>query len=149
MTPALQWNLASKLHFRESPIAPSHARMLPTAHDHTELEQSLGVVAWLEEGRDLGDDPRRSPRSDNGPLSLPSVIVFHAAHQNASRLSPAHLGEAGMLSGRTRMPLTVWFTACRLFAPATDGISALSLRRAVEIGSHQGAPDSSWRALCR
>jgi hypothetical protein len=33
---------------------------------------------------------------DNGPLSLPSVIVFHAAHQNASRLSPVHLGEANM-----------------------------------------------------
>jgi hypothetical protein len=45
-----------------------------------------------------------------------------------------------MLSGRTRMPLTVWFTACGLFAPATDGISALSLRRAVEIGSYQDAP---------
>jgi hypothetical protein len=79
MIPALQWNLASKLHFRESPIAPSHARMLPTAHDHTELEQSLGVVAWLEEGRDLGDDPRRSPRSDNGPLSLALAIAFRAA----------------------------------------------------------------------
>ena len=54
-----------------------------------------------------------------------------------------------MLSGRTRMPLTVWFTACGLFAPATDGISALSLRRALETGSYQDAPNSSWRALCR
>ena len=54
-----------------------------------------------------------------------------------------------MPSGRTRMPLTVWFTACGLFAPATDGISALSLRRAREIGSYQDAADSSWRALCR
>jgi hypothetical protein len=54
-----------------------------------------------------------------------------------------------MLSGRTRMPLTVWCTACGLFAPARDGISALSLRRALEMGSYQGAPDSSWRALCR
>jgi len=42
-----------------------------------------------------------------------------------------------MPSGRTRMPLTVWCTACGLFAPATDGISALSLRRALEIGSYQ------------
>jgi hypothetical protein len=40
--------------------------------------------------------PWPSECCDNGPLSLPSVIVFHAAHQNASRLSPAHLGEAGM-----------------------------------------------------
>jgi hypothetical protein len=54
-----------------------------------------------------------------------------------------------MLSGRTRMPLTVGFTACGLFAPATHGISALSLRRAPEIGSYQDAADSSWRALCR
>ena len=28
-------------------------------------------------------------------------------------------------SGRTRMPLTVWCAAYGLFAPATDGISAL------------------------
>ena len=54
-----------------------------------------------------------------------------------------------MLSGRTRMPLAVWCTACGLFAPATDGISALSLRRALEIGSYQDAPHSSWPALCR
>ena len=54
-----------------------------------------------------------------------------------------------MLSGRTRMPLAVWCTACGLFAPAMDGISALSLRRALEIGSYQDAPHSSWPALCR
>ena len=47
------------------------------------------------------------------------------------------------------MPLTAWFTACGLFAPDTDGISALSLRRALEMGSYQDAPDSSWRALSR
>jgi hypothetical protein len=51
-----------------------------------------------------------------------------------------------MPSGRTRMPLTVWCTASGLFVPATDGISALSLRRALEIGSYQDAADSSWRA---
>ena len=54
-----------------------------------------------------------------------------------------------MPSGRTRMPLTMWFTACVLFAPATDGIPALSLRRALQIGLYQDAPNSSWRALCR
>ena len=77
-----------------------------------ELEQSLAVVDWLKAGGDPSDASRGSHVSDNGPLSLPSVIVFHTAHPNASRLSPAHLGEAGMLSGRTRMPLTVWCTAC-------------------------------------
>ncbi len=54
-----------------------------------------------------------------------------------------------MPSGRTRMPLTVWCTASGLFVPATDGISALSLRRAPEIGSYQDAADSFWRVLCR
>ena len=51
-----------------------------------------------------------------------------------------------MLSGRTRMPLTVWFTSCGLFAPATDGISALSLRRALEIGSYQDATNADFHA---
>ena len=32
-----------------------------------------------------------------------------------------------------------WFTACGLFAMAKDGISVLSLQRALEIGSYQGA----------
>jgi len=38
------------------------------------------------------------------------------------------------------MPLTVWCAAFGLFAPATEGISALSLRRALKIGSYQDAP---------
>lgn len=42
------------------------------------------------------------------------------------------------------MPLMVSFTACGLFAPATDQISALSLRRALQIGSDHDAADSSW-----
>jgi hypothetical protein len=31
---------------------------------------------------------------------------------------------AGTIFDRTRTPLTVWFTACWLFATAKDGISA-------------------------
>jgi len=46
---------------------------------------------------------------------------------------------AGALSGRRRTPLTVWFTACWMFAARKDGISALSLQRALEIGSYQTA----------
>ena len=42
-----------------------------------ELEASLQVAARLERGEDFNDDPRDLTR-DNGPLSLPSVIVFHA-----------------------------------------------------------------------
>jgi hypothetical protein len=52
---------------------------------------------------------------------------------------------AGTIFDRTRTPLTVWFTAYWLFATAKDGISALSLQRALEIGSYQTA----WAMLGR
>jgi transposase-like protein len=41
--------------------------------------------------------------------------------------------------------LTVWFTACWVFATGKDGISALSLMRTLEIGSYQTA----WAMLHR
>ena len=46
---------------------------------------------------------------------------------------------------RTRTPLTVWFNACWLFASGKDGISALSLKRTLEIGSYQ----TPWAMLHR
>jgi hypothetical protein len=52
---------------------------------------------------------------------------------------------AGTIFDRTRTPLTVWFTACWLFATQKDGISALSLQRALEFGSYQTA----WAMLHR
>ena len=52
---------------------------------------------------------------------------------------------AGTMFDRTRTPLTVWFTACWLFATGKDGISALSLKRTLEIGSYQTA----WAMLHR
>jgi len=52
---------------------------------------------------------------------------------------------AGTIFDRTRTPLTVWFTACWLFASQKDGISALSLKRLLEIGSYQTA----WAMLHR
>jgi len=52
---------------------------------------------------------------------------------------------AGTIFDRTRTPLTVWFTACWLFASQKDGISALSLKRQLEIGSYQTA----WAMLQR
>ena len=53
---------------------------------------------------------------------------------------------AGTIFDRTRTPLTVWFTACCwLFATGKDGISALSLKRTLEIGSYQTA----WTMLHR
>ena len=52
---------------------------------------------------------------------------------------------AGTIFDRTRTPLTVWFTACWLFAAGKDGISALSLKRTLEIGSYQTA----WAMLHR
>lgn len=52
---------------------------------------------------------------------------------------------AGTSFDRTRTPLTVWFNTCWLFATGKDGISALSLKRTVEIGSYQTA----WAMLHR
>ena len=52
---------------------------------------------------------------------------------------------AGTIFDRTRTPLTVWFTACWLFASDKGGISALSVQRALEIGSYQTA----WTMLHR
>lgn len=52
---------------------------------------------------------------------------------------------AGTIFDRTRTPLTVWFNACWLFATQKDGVSALSLQRALEIGSYQTA----WAMLHR
>ncbi len=52
---------------------------------------------------------------------------------------------AGTIFDCTRTPLTVWFTACWLFATQKDGISALALQRALGIGSYQTA----WAMLHR
>jgi transposase-like protein len=52
---------------------------------------------------------------------------------------------AGTLFDRRRSPLTVWFAACWMFATQKDGISALGLQRALEIGSYQTA----WAMLHR
>jgi hypothetical protein len=52
---------------------------------------------------------------------------------------------AGTIFDRTRTPLTVWFTGCWLFASGKDGISALSLKRTLEVGSYQTA----WAMLHR
>ena len=52
---------------------------------------------------------------------------------------------AGTIFDRTRTPLTVRFTACWMFATAKDGISALGLQRALELGSYQTA----WAMLGR
>lgn len=52
---------------------------------------------------------------------------------------------AGTIFDRTRTPLTLWFTACWLFASGKDGVSALSLKRTLEIGSYQTA----WAMLHR
>ena len=52
---------------------------------------------------------------------------------------------AGTIFDRTRTPLTVWFAACWKFACGKDGISALSLKRTLQIGSYQTA----WAMLHR
>jgi hypothetical protein len=52
---------------------------------------------------------------------------------------------AGTIFDQTRTPLTVWFAASWLFATQKDGVSALSLKRALKIGSYQTA----WAMLHR
>jgi transposase-like protein/predicted RNA-binding Zn-ribbon protein involved in translation (DUF1610 family) len=52
---------------------------------------------------------------------------------------------AGTIFDRTRTPLTVWFTACWLFATGKDGIAAQSIKRTLEIGSYQ----TVWAMLHR
>ena len=52
---------------------------------------------------------------------------------------------AGTLFDRRRTPLTVWFTACWMFASQKAGVSALSLERTLEIGSYATA----WAMLYR
>ena len=52
---------------------------------------------------------------------------------------------AGTLFNRWRTPLTVWFTACWMFAAQKGGVSALGLQRSLEIGSYQTA----WAMLHR
>ncbi len=52
---------------------------------------------------------------------------------------------AGTIFDKRRTPLTVWITACWLFATQKDGVSAQSLKRALEIGSYQTA----WAMLHR
>jgi len=52
---------------------------------------------------------------------------------------------AGTIFDRTRTPVTVWFAACWQFVSGKDGISALHLKRTLEIGSYQTA----WAMLHR
>jgi hypothetical protein len=52
---------------------------------------------------------------------------------------------AGTIFDKTRTALTVWFTACWLFATQKDGVSAQSVQRAWDIGSYQTA----WAMLHR
>ena len=52
---------------------------------------------------------------------------------------------AGTLFDRRRTLLTVWFTACWMFAAQKDGVSAQSLQRSLEIGSYPTA----WAMLHR
>ena len=52
---------------------------------------------------------------------------------------------AGTLFDRRRTPLTVWFAVCWQFATAKDGVSALAVKRTLQIGSYQTA----WAMLQR
>jgi len=82
-------------------------------------------------------------------------VCSNCAHIGGWRLADGRLrcaacgrrtsATAGTIFDRTRTPLTVWFTACWLFATQKDGVSALSIQRALDIGSYQTA----WAMLHR
>ena len=86
------------------------------------------------------------------PAGFACLVCGHQAawRLGAGRLMCSGCGNrssvtAGTIFDRTRTPLTVWFNACWLFASGKDGISALSLKRTLEIGSYQTA----WTMLHR
>ncbi|MQA92926.1 MAG: hypothetical protein GEU90_22345 [Gemmatimonas sp.] len=54
---------------------------------------------------------------------------------------------AGTIFDRTRTPLTVWFTACWMFASDKGGISASGVQRALEIGLPDRVDDAAPAAL--
>ena len=64
---------------------------------------------------------------------------------SGARVWRPDVGDGGDDLRPPRTPLTVWFMACWLFATQKDGVSALSLQRALEIGSYQTA----WAMLHR
>jgi len=57
----------------------------------------------------------------------------------------AHVGHGGHDLRSRPHAATVWFTACWLLASQSDGMSALSLKRLLEVGSYQTA----WAMLHR
>ena len=63
----------------------------------------------------------------------------------ARELRRPDICDSGILFDRRRTPLTVWFAACWMFVTGKDGMSALSLQRALEIGSYPTA----WAMLHR
>lgn len=85
-----------------------------------------------------------------GRLPLPALRSHRRLRAADGRFKCAACGgrastTSGTIFDRTRTPLTVWFAACWLFASEKDGISALSLKRQLEIGSYQTA----WAMLHR
>jgi hypothetical protein len=91
------------------------------------------------------------PRSQQMALP-PTKRVGEQAVQNLAPRVAGHWRRWGysadrtMIAARTwRTPLTVWFTACWMFASQKDGVSALSLQRTLDIGSYTTA----WTRLHR
>ena len=97
-----------------------------------------------------GFEPMRTAwTTSNGCGGPTASSVRVAAHEGGWRLGDGRFMcpacstrssvTAGTIFDRTRTPLTIWYTACWLFATGKDGISALSLKRVLEISSYQTA----------
>ncbi len=117
-------------------------------------------TAGVHYPRSLGEFQRGSDRRRLSGLPRVAALarrlrLLGVRHRGVWRLGDRRLmcpgcgartsATAGTIFDRTRTPLTVWFTACWLFATQKDGISALALQRALGIGSYQTA----WAMLHR
>ena len=86
-----------------------------------------------------------SPASSARPAAIRKDGGLATAGSSALDAAACTPVIAGTIFDRTRTPLTVWFSACWYFASGKDGISALSLKRTLEIGSYQ----TVWAILHR
>jgi len=115
----------------------------------THYPESVGELrAWFQTDADCLDylEWLRWPRG----FSCPKCAGEKGWHLGDGRTMCTACGfrtsvTAGTIFDRTRTPLTVWFMVCWLFATGKEGISALSVKRTLKIGSYQTA----WAMLHR
>ena len=119
---------------------PAPAATTPSLLESSGLGSRLMQIAWTTwngcDGLAASSARRVVIREDGGLGTAGSCVLDAVAARSVM---------AGTIFDRTGPPLTVWFSVCWHFATGKDGISALSLKRVLEIGSYQTA----WAILHR